>query len=81
MSALDHQDKLDYLMAKITRWADKKSQQMSILKVAKSKIDAPVYMHCYLVKYFEKDNLPSKNRCNNKSLMQFVDFCQKYNNV
>ena len=26
MSALDHQDKLDYLMAKITRWADKKIQ-------------------------------------------------------
>ena len=35
MSALDHQDKLDYLTAKITRWAGKKSQQMSILKTAK----------------------------------------------
>ena len=52
MSALDHQDKLDYLMAKITRWADKKSQQMLSLKTAKSKIDASVY--CYLVKYFSK---------------------------
>ena len=69
MSALDHQDKLDYLMAKVTRWADKKSQQMSILKTAKSKIDASVYMQYYLVKYFEKDNLPSKKRCSNKSLM------------
>ena len=39
MSALDHQDKVDYPMAKITRWADKKSQQISILKTAKSKID------------------------------------------
>ena len=37
MSALDHQDKLDYLMAKVTRWADKKSQQMSILKNSKIK--------------------------------------------
>ena len=69
MSALDHQDKLDYLMAKITRWADKKSQQMSILKTAKSKIDALVYMQCYLVKYFENDNLPSKKRCSDKSSM------------
>ena len=42
MSPLDHQDKLDYLMAKTTRWADKKSQQMSSLKTAKSKIDASV---------------------------------------
>ena len=69
MSALDHQDKLDYLMAKITSWVDNKSPQISILKVAKSKIDVSVYMHCYLVKYFEKVNLPSKNRCSNESLM------------
>ena len=60
ISALDHQDKLDYLMANITRWADKKSQQMFILKTAKSKIDAtPVCMPCYLFKYFKKDNLSS----------------------
>ena len=69
MSALDHQDKLDYLMAKITRWADKKSRQMFILKTAKSKIDASAYVHCYLVKYFEKGYLPSKKRCSDKSLM------------
>ena len=69
MSALDHQDKLYYLMAKITRWADKKIQQMSILKTAKSKIDASVYMQCYLVKYFENDSLPSKKHCSDKSLM------------
>ena len=42
---------------------------MSILKTAKSKIDALVYMQCYLVKYFEKDHLPSKKRCSDKSLM------------
>ena len=59
ISALEHQDKLDYLMAQITRWADKKSQQMSILKTAKSKIDASVYMQCYLVKYFENYDLSS----------------------
>ena len=69
MSALDHQDKLDYLMVKITCWADKKSHQISILKTAKSKKDASVYMQCYLVKYFENDNLPSKKRCSVKSLM------------
>ena len=59
MSALDHQDKLDYLMARITRRADKKSQQMSILKTAKPEIDASVYRLCYLVKYFENYNLSS----------------------
>ena len=59
ISVLEHQDKLDYLMAQITRWADKKSQQMSILKTAKSKIDASVYMQCYLVKYFENYDLSS----------------------
>ena len=69
MSTVDHQDRLDYLMAKIPRWADKKSQQMSILKTATSKIDASAYMQCYLVKYFENDNLPSKKCCSNKSLM------------
>ena len=61
MSVLDHQDKLDYLMAKITRWADKKSRQMLILKTAKSKIDASAYMQCYLVKYFEKVTYPSRS--------------------
>ena len=69
MSALDHHNKLDYLMAKITHLADKKSHQMSIFKTAKSKLDASVYMQCYLVKYFENDNLPSKKRCSDKSLM------------
>ena len=59
MSVLDHQYKLDYLLAKITHWADKKSQQMSILKTAKSKIDPSVYMQCYLAKYFENYDLSS----------------------
>ena len=69
MSALDHQDKLNYLMAKITRWADKKSQQVSILKTAKPKTDESVYMQCYLVKYFENDYLLSKKRCSDKTLI------------
>ena len=59
MSALDNQDKLDYLMVKIKRWADKKSQQMSILKTAKPKIDLSAYMQCYLVKCFENYDLTS----------------------
>ena len=69
MSALDHQDKLNYLMTKITRWADKKSQQVSILKTAKPKTDESVYMQCYLVKYFENDYLLSKKRCSDKTLI------------
>ena len=56
-------------MAKITRWIDKKSQQISILQTAKSKIDQSVYMQCYLVKYFENDNSSSKKHCSDKSLM------------
>ena len=75
MSALDHQDKLHCFMAKITRSADKKSQQMPILKIAKSKIDATVYMQRYLVKYSENDNLSSKKCRSGKSLM-FVHFYQ-----
>ena len=59
MNTLDHQDKLGFLMVKIRRWADKKSQEISILKTAKSKTDASVYMQCYLVKYFENYNLSS----------------------
>ena len=59
MNTLDHQDKLGFLMVKVRRWTDKKSQEMSILKTAKSKIDASVYMQCYLVKYFENYNLSS----------------------
>ena len=69
MSALDHHNKLDYLMAKITHLADKKSHQMSIFKTAKSNLDASVYMQCYLVKYFENDNLYSKKHWSNKNLM------------
>ena len=69
MSALDHHNKLDYLMAKITHLADKKSHQMSIFKTAKSKLDASVYIQCYLVKYFENDNLSSKKHWSNKNLM------------
>ena len=55
--------------AKITHLADKKSHQMSIFKTAKSKLDASVYMQCYLVKYFENDNLSSKKHWSNKNLM------------
>ena len=56
-------------MAKITRSADQKSQQMPILKIAKSNIDVTVYMQRYLVKYFENDNLSSKKCRSDKSLM------------
>ena len=52
MTSLHHQDKLDNLMARITLWPDKKSQQMSILKTAKPKVYVSVYRQCYLVKYF-----------------------------
>ena len=69
MSALDHLDKLHCFMAKITRSADQKSQQMPILKIAKSNIDVTVYMQRYLVKYFENDNLSSKKCRSDKSLM------------